>query len=130
MPSTEGITPSTEGTTGLEVDSSAAIDAGPEAKSDAAVCPHDLPNSCPSPEPSWMNDVAPIIDQACGPCHGVGGVEQPVFDFSTYQGVHKNFGAILSNVYSCLMPPPDAGGLTDSQRQLLLGWLVCAAPDN
>jgi hypothetical protein len=57
-------------------------------------------------------------------------VEQSAFDFSTYQGVHKNFGSILSNVYGCLMPPPDAGGLTDAQRRTLLGWLVCAAPDN
>ncbi len=121
---------SADGSTDSEADANTAIDVALDGGSDASVCPHDLPSTCPSPEPSWMNDVEPIIDRACNPCHGVGGVEQSAFDFSTYQGVHKNFGSILSNVYGCLMPPPDAGGLTDAQRRTLLGWLVCAAPDN
>jgi len=94
-------------------------------------CPNDVPKVCPSPMPSWMGEVAPIIDQTCNPCHGAGGVEQfSRFNFSTYAGVHDNFGSLLSNVGSCLMPPPDAGALTLAERRALLGWLVCAAPDN
>jgi hypothetical protein len=77
-----------------------------------------------------MTDVEPIIDQTCNRCHGVGGVEQPAFDFSTYQGVHKNFGSILDSVYSCTMPPSDAGALSPETRQTLLAWLVCTAPNN
>ncbi|MDP9151622.1 MAG: hypothetical protein M3O36_17005 [Myxococcota bacterium] len=103
-------------------------DAGPE-RGDAG-CPHDLPATCPSPAPSWMNEVQAIIDRKCNACHGMGGIEQSRFDFSTYAGVHKSFGSLLSNVASCLMPPPDAGSLTPPERQALLGWLVCAAPNN
>jgi hypothetical protein len=115
-----------------QVESSTAFDADPADGPDTmdAGCPHDLPDACPSPEPSWVNDVEPIVDQTCNACHGVGGVEQPVFDFSTYEGVHKDFGAVLNSVYSCLMPPPDAGGLMRAEREALLAWLVCRAPNN
>jgi len=95
-----------------------------------AGCPRDLPSSCELPAPSWMNVVQPIIVQRCNDCHGGGGVEQAAFDFSTYQGVRKAFGSVLNNVYGCQMPPPDAGALTSEQRQALLAWLVCAAPNN
>ncbi len=95
-----------------------------------AGCPRDLPQSCPSPPPSWMNDVQSIFVQACYGCHGAGGIEQSAFDFSTYAGVHKSFGSILSNVYNCAMPPHDASALTAAQRQVLLSWLVCTAPNN
>jgi len=77
-----------------------------------------------------MTDVEPIIDARCNACHGVGGIEQSVFDFSTYTGVHKSFGSILGQVNACLMPPPDAGALLPAERQTLLAWLVCAAPNN
>lgn len=77
-----------------------------------------------------MNAVQPIIAERCNACHGVGGVEQAAFDFSTYEGVRKAFGSVLNNVYGCLMPPPDAGALTPGERQALLAWLVCSAPNN
>ncbi|MDP9035112.1 MAG: hypothetical protein M3O50_09915, partial [Myxococcota bacterium] len=103
-------------------------DAGPDTED--AGCPHDLPPACPSPAPSWMSQVQAIVDLKCNACHGIGGVEQSRFDFSTYQGVHKYFGSMLSSVNSCLMPPRDAGPLAGPERQALLGWLVCAAPNN
>ncbi len=102
-----------------------ALDTGGDAG-----CPHDLPPSCPSPPPSWANEVQAIVSQRCNACHGAGGIEQSKFDFSTYDGVHRTFGSLLSNVNSCLMPPPDAGALTTVERHALLGWLVCAAPNN
>ena len=111
-----------------------ALDAGAGAgmASDVAegACPRDLPAGCESPVPSWMNVVQPIIAQRCNACHGVVGVEQAAFDFSTYEGVRKAFGSVLNSVYGCLMPPPDAGALTPEERQAVLGWLVCSAPNN
>ncbi len=57
-------------------------------------------------------------------------MSRPAFDYSTYAGVHANFGAMLSTLAACLMPPPDAGQPTLAEREALLAWLVCAAPDN
>jgi hypothetical protein len=110
--------------------SNAPPDGGPEPDAAEASCPRDLPPSCPTPEPSWASDVRPLVDSKCNACHGVGGIEQSRFDFSTYQGVHNLSGSILDNVYRCLMPPPDAGALSVAERRVLLGWLVCAAPNN
>jgi hypothetical protein len=114
------------------VDVNAAFDASPDVGPEMleAGCPQDLPATCPSLVPSWMNDVEPIINLRCGACHGVGGVEQSKLDFSTYQGVHNSFTPILITVAGCVMPPPGVAPLTAAERQMLLAWLVCAAPNN
>jgi hypothetical protein len=117
----------------------AAVDVGVDVALDqaladiteAASCPRgDLPNACPSPAPSWMNSVRNIISTRCGPCHFPAGVDDPKRDFSTYQSVHLNSGSILASVAGCAMPPPDSGAPTLAERETLLAWLVCAAPDN
>jgi hypothetical protein len=102
----------------------AAADAGGPA------CAYDLPDGCPSPPPSWSNEVQPIVDRTCNPCHGDGGVQQHILDFTTYSGVNRNRGSILTQVYSCKMPPLDAAAPLPQERQALLGWLVCNAPNN
>jgi hypothetical protein len=79
--------------------------------SDAGGCPNDLPASCPSPPPSYKNQVAAIIESRCVLCH--------------------NPQTMLDQVYHCMMPPLDGGTmLPESERVALLGWLVCNAPDN
>ncbi len=80
--------------------------------------------------PSWNTDVEPIVVARCNACHGEGGVEQPVRDYTTYQGVYKTRSAILSAVSMCVMPPPDAAAPTPHERATLLSWLVCNAPNN
>jgi hypothetical protein len=102
------------------------VDAAPVA----FVCPRVLPSQCPSPAPSWDGGVASIVGNVCGGCHADGGVEQAAYDFSTYAGVARNQASILTQVYSCAMPPADAGPLTNDQRQELLAWLICGAPNN
>ena len=92
-------------------------------------CPNDLPTSCPSPEPSYANDVVPVITRACKNCHFQGGLNQDQL-FDTFDEVHAQRGEILTQVNSCRMPPADAGALSEADRQTLLGWLVCGANDN
>jgi hypothetical protein len=105
-------------------------DAATSVDSDAeASCPQDLP-SCPSSPPSWASEVQAIINLRCNACHGVGGIEQSKWNFSTYQGVHNNFGSVLNQVYGCTMPPADAAAPTSDERLALLEWLVCRAPNN
>jgi hypothetical protein len=101
-----------------------------EADTGGAACAFDLPDGCPSPPPSWSNEVQPVVDRTCNGCHGDGGVQQHPWDFSTYSGVSRNRGSILSQLYTCKMPPLDAAAPLPQERQALLGWLVCNAPNN
>lgn len=94
------------------------------------MCPHDLPASCPTPPPSYARDIQPILATRCLGCHGDGGVAQSIHDYTTYAGVLANRSAILDQVYVCAMPPPNAGAPTTGERQKLLAWLVCGAPDD
>lgn len=106
----------------------------------AQQCPDDLPAACPTPEPSYSKDVAPILEHYCLQCHGPGGVEYAKEDLSTYAAVLARRAEVLSQVNLCNMPPvsgvADAGveagamPLSDAARVTLLGWLVCDAPNN
>jgi hypothetical protein len=81
-----------------------------------------------------MNDVQPIIATYCYQCHGDGGIEQAFFDYTTYNGVYSNRTEIERQVFACLMPPSDASPVppmpTMAERETLLAWLVCNAPNN
>jgi len=92
-------------------------------------CPSDIPSVCPTPAPSWDGGVEALIAARCGICHKPGGL---AFDkpFSNYADVYSYRGEMLDQVYSCYMPPPDGGTLAPSERQQLLGWFVCGAPNN
>jgi hypothetical protein len=96
---------------------------------DGATCPDDLPADCPEPTPSYQDEIAPIIADACVPCHGPGGPES-TRDLSTYQAVFDQRVDVLGQIYGCRMPPHGAAPLEPDERQALLGWLVCGAPDN
>jgi mono/diheme cytochrome c family protein len=92
-------------------------------------CPNDLPPGCPSPVPSYQNQVASVIASRCVSCHGPGG-QNAALPFTTYQQVFNSRIAILNQVYHCVMPPAGNPAPDAQQRALLLGWLVCGAPDN
>ena len=91
-------------------------------------CPNDLPQSCPMPMPSYANDVAPIISAHCLKCHSGAGPGKG--DFRTYTGVFNSYPAMLTQFYSCRMPPEGEPRPSSQERALLLGWLVCNAPNN
>jgi hypothetical protein len=95
--------------------------------SEAATCPNDYPSACLAPGPSFANDVSPLIHANCTPCHGPG---QQVPTLSTYSDVMHAGTLIATQVFQCRMPPAPRAPLTSQQRQTLLGWLVCGAPDN
>lgn len=96
-------------------------------------CINELPSSCPSPAPMWDDGgdggVSALVTSRCAVCHRVGGLSAE-WPLDSYAGVFKLRQAVLDQVYSCYMPPPDAGQLDDSQKQALFGWLVCGAPNN
>jgi hypothetical protein len=96
-------------------------------------CP-SLSTDCPTTPPSWQNDVQPLVATYCLRCHSDGGVAPPQFNYTTYQGVFRARSVILTQLDQCLMPPADASPPaalpTPAERQTLVSWLVCGAPEN
>jgi hypothetical protein len=95
--------------------------------------PQDLPpdDDCPDAAPSYTAEVAAIIARKCTVCHQPGGLE-PVNQFDTLAKIKKNNNNIhmLTQVYSCRMPQACGVPLTPDEKQKLLQWLVCGAPNN
>jgi hypothetical protein len=52
------------------------------------------------------------------------------YNYTTYQGVAVHFPLIEMVVADCVMPPANAGQLSSSEKQTLLEWTACSAPDN
>ncbi|HEY4393229.1 MAG TPA: hypothetical protein VGP64_04170 [Polyangia bacterium] len=106
-----------------------------ECQKAAVECPAMPTVVCPEAGvPSFSDVYANVISPLCDRCHIAGGQEASM-PLTNYQQIYgKNgteAGEIRNQVQSCQMPPP--GGpevLTDDERQLLLGWIACGAPDN
>ncbi len=95
----------------------------------AATCPDDIPSACALPAPSYVADVAPIVAQRCGSCHGLGGVEYPAVDLSTHAAFVRQQHSVLSVLATCRMPQAGSPQLQAAQRATLLNYLVCGAPE-
>jgi hypothetical protein len=85
--------------------------------------------ACSTDPPSYANDVAPLLTKYCVPCHRPGGVN-PTHQLDTYAHVYDQRRAVLSQVYSCNMPPDDQAIPSDAEAEVILDWLVCGAPNN
>ena len=95
----------------------------------AASCPNDLPAACPSPAPSFAAGISAIVAGRCATCHTPGGVAGTIL-LTNYADVYRRRVSVLTEVYSCYMPPQEEIVLPESERRDLLGWLVCGAPNN
>jgi hypothetical protein len=92
-------------------------------------CPNDLP-TCANDAPSYKDDIAPIFERRCFECHADAGSAASAKNFSDYDHVFAQRSAILNNVYACKMPKKPAAPLAPEDRQKLLLWLKCNAPNN
>lgn len=106
----------------------------PDAAADTGAggaCSEPAPVSCPSAAPDYATDIVPIVQQKCLGCHAPGGVEasQPLTSYDEMSA--RGFTTIQARVRDCVMPPADSptGPLTSAQRNTLLTWLVCGAPN-
>ncbi len=92
-------------------------------------CPTPISDACPSPAPSYQNQIKAIIEANCLPCHG-----QNLPSLESYAAI----AAVPNNktqVAGCLMPTLDSPGLpwfpmSPDERALLIAWLNCGSPDN
>ena len=89
------------------------------------------PSSCPSQVPSYQGEINAIIVGGCLPCHDpTTGQDQPPA-LNGYTAVAAGAGSSLDQLAACKMPTADSGFvLTAQQRQDLLTWYVCGAPNN
>jgi len=98
---------------------------------DRRPCTLELPDgsACGADTPSYANDVAPLLTTFCVPCHRPGGINYS-HQLDSYAHVYAERRAMLSQLYSCNMPPDDQPIPSDAQAELVLDWLVCGAPNN
>jgi uncharacterized membrane protein len=94
-------------------------------------CPDDLPTDldCPAAAPNYSVVVSRIVTERCGGCHFAGNPFSSQV-FVDYDGIYAARRTMLTQVYGCNMPPPDAPQLTFEERGALLKWFVCGAPQN
>jgi hypothetical protein len=93
-------------------------------------CPPPLATVCPDPPPSFAATIVPILDASCNTCHdpNVPGAPWPLHD---YGDVLAWRGVIIPVLLDCSMPPEDSGvSISEVDRQQILTWLACDAPDN
>jgi cytochrome c553 len=100
-----------------------------------------VPVACPSVVPSFQGQVEPIVEANCARCHqpaGTPGVEpqytrDPPLD--DYAHIQAAAGDSLSWLNDCGMPPVDNPmypwfPMSPEERDVLVNWINCGAPDN
>ena len=100
----------------------------------ASCPPAPVDPPCPDAKPSFDDVYQNVFLPTCVlRCHEPGGQESRT-PLTSYQQVYGTDGTMAREIYfqvfqSCLMPPPGQPEvLTDEQRQKLLDWFGCGAP--
>ena len=111
----EGDTPAVQATSG---DAGSSADAAPAG-------------------PTWHQEVKPIVDRRCVPCHSEGGIAP--FALDSYQAAQPLAAVMGVAIESGRMPPwpPDTGcreyqdqrALEPAERDTLLAWVAAGGPE-
>ena len=104
------------------------MDSGGDGDSeDAQVCDTVLPTSCPTPPVTYEQHVKPIIEARCLSCHDGNGEEWPLTDYPHVADWVSEVRAVIAD---CSMPPPEERiEMPTSERQVILDWVRCGAPE-
>jgi hypothetical protein len=103
-------------------DTEVLVEASDDGSADAPPCPQDVPSTCPALVPAYT-DVSPILLQYCAFCHQPG---RYVPDITRYDTTYAARESIFTTLATCTMPTPWP---TAVERQTLLAWLMCGAPN-
>jgi mono/diheme cytochrome c family protein len=102
----------------------------------ASACTGAVVTACPSPPPSFRNQVQAIVQTQCASCHLPGKSPPPLKNdtppLDNYIDIKLGTGKSEEEVEACEMPPLDGTwfAMSPEQRQLLLSWFACGDPDN
>ena len=99
----------------------------PPAESCSATLPDD--GDCSTAAPSYATDVVPLVQAHCLDCHFSGNRYSKVV-LETQAQIQSNSRTAETALYRCDMPPADGTPLGNDDREVLLKWLVCGAPNN
>ncbi len=89
------------------------------------VCDTTAPTVCATPSPTY-NDVKPLFDTHCVPCHNGLGEQWPM---TKYQDLADWKNEIRGDILTCVMPPYDGGvPMPTADRQKILEWIRCDLP--
>ena len=130
-----GATNGTGGTTnsgGSAEGGGANADGGPrDASADAkSACVVAQVTKCPSPKPSYKNDVTPIFEAKCNSCHDGADANGP-WPLTNLDDIVHWKALVVADIQDCSMPPAGMGTrLTAAENATILGWLACDAPNN
>jgi uncharacterized membrane protein len=105
--------------------------AGPDSSPAERECKPGLPSedACATATPSYSEDIAPLVEGRCLECHFAGNRQSSVV-LETHTQLTGSLQLVETRVYRCQMPPSEAPALSATEREMLLQWLVCGAPDN
>jgi hypothetical protein len=118
-----------------DVSDSAVVDpqAGSGGGGGSEACNVTAPTACPSPAPTYEQDIKPIIEQRCLTCHSGDGMSElcPIcWGLTSYQHVADWEDVIRGAMVACEMPPPNSGiTMTNAERLKILEWLRCDLPE-
>jgi cytochrome c peroxidase len=84
---------------------------------------------CEGDAPSYRAEIAPMLQGRCLRCHQASApAERWLLDDRAH--VVALAASVAGQVRGCQMPPPESPPLADAERQRLLSWIACGAPDN
>jgi hypothetical protein len=102
--------------------------AGDPQDAGLVACTPIEPPACPDP-PSHFNDVAPILQDRCVPCHYTGNPDGS-WPLENYRQVADWQDVVRFDLLNCSMPPADGGVvMTEDERLAFLTWLLCGYPE-
>ena len=92
-----------------------------------AVRPEDDASAEPGAAPVTFEQVAPIVEQRCATCHSGSGAPLGI-SFETAEQIRARADDIEEvAVHARVMPPGNATGMTDEERELLGRWIDAGA---
>ncbi len=105
------------------------VSSGSSSSSSTSSCAGNVPVTCPSVTPSYATDVSPLLYTYCTSCHAPNG-SQSGKPLDSFAAVSSLASKVESKTADCSMPPSSSPQPTAAERDVILSWLACGAPNN